>query len=135
MPSRICRPRTPPALLISSAASFTPCTVAWPYAASLPLVAAYTPPGISFAGAAVWRSATGRQPSATTVAIHTENRTKRLKRAESLSAKGFTNFMQANDLRRGMVIIWDGGDLCKVMEFHHHTPGNLRAMVQAKLRN
>lgn len=33
-----------------------------------------------------------------------------------------------------MVVIFNG-DLCKVMEFHHHTPGNLRAMVQAKLRN
>jgi len=42
--------------------------------------------------------------------------------------------MQANDLRKGMVIVFDG-DLCKVMEFRHHTPGNLRAMVQAKLRN
>src|SRR5438309_1650061 len=42
--------------------------------------------------------------------------------------------MQANDLRRGMVILFNG-DLCKVLEFHHHTPGNLRAMVQAKLRN
>jgi elongation factor P len=26
------------------------------------------------------------------------------------------------------------GEPCRVMEFHHHTPGNLRAMVQAKLR-
>ena len=42
--------------------------------------------------------------------------------------------MQANDIRKGIVIIFDG-DLCKVMEFRHHTPGNLRAMVQAKLRN
>jgi elongation factor P len=42
--------------------------------------------------------------------------------------------MQANDLRRGMVVKFNG-DLCKVMEFNHHTPGNLRAMVQAKLRN
>src|SRR5436190_10885533 len=42
--------------------------------------------------------------------------------------------MQANDLRRGMVVIFNG-DLCRVLEFHHHTPGNLRAMVQAKLRN
>lgn len=33
-----------------------------------------------------------------------------------------------------MVILFNG-DLCKVMEFRHHTPGNLRAMVQAKLRN
>lgn len=42
--------------------------------------------------------------------------------------------MQANDLRNGTVIVFNG-DLCKVMEFRHHTPGNLRAMVQAKLRN
>jgi elongation factor P len=42
--------------------------------------------------------------------------------------------MQANDLRKGMVILFNG-DLSKVLEFHHHTPGNLRAMVQVKLRN
>ena len=33
-----------------------------------------------------------------------------------------------------MVIVFQG-EPCKVMEFRHHTPGNLRAMVQAKLRN
>lgn len=33
-----------------------------------------------------------------------------------------------------MVILHEG-QLCKVVEFRHHTPGNLRAMVQAKLRN
>ena len=42
--------------------------------------------------------------------------------------------MNANDIRKGMVIMFEG-DLCKVMDFRHHTPGNLRAMVQAKLRN
>lgn len=42
--------------------------------------------------------------------------------------------MQATDLRNNMVIVFEG-DLCRVMEFRHHTPGNLRAMVQAKLRN
>lgn len=42
--------------------------------------------------------------------------------------------MQANDIRNGMIIIFNG-ELCKVLEFRHHTPGNLRAMVQAKLRN
>lgn len=42
--------------------------------------------------------------------------------------------MQATNIRNGMVIVFDG-DLCKVMDFRHHTPGNLRAMVQAKLRN
>ncbi len=33
-----------------------------------------------------------------------------------------------------MVILFEG-QLCKVIDFRHHTPGNLRAMVQAKLRN
>jgi elongation factor P len=42
--------------------------------------------------------------------------------------------IQANDIRKGQVILFEG-DLCRVMEFRHHTPGNLRAMVQAKLRN
>jgi elongation factor P len=39
----------------------------------------------------------------------------------------------ANSLRRGMPIIFQG-EPCRVIEFHHHTPGNLRAMVHAKLR-
>ena len=39
----------------------------------------------------------------------------------------------ASDIRRGMAIIFNG-EPCRVLEFHHHTPGNLRAMVQAKLR-
>jgi elongation factor P len=42
--------------------------------------------------------------------------------------------ISATQIRRGMVILFNG-ELCKVMEFRHHTPGNLRAMVQAKLRN
>lgn len=42
--------------------------------------------------------------------------------------------MQATDIRNGMVILFNG-ELCKIIEFRHHTPGNLRAMVQAKLRN
>ena len=42
--------------------------------------------------------------------------------------------ISANDIRKGMVIVFEGQP-CKVMEFHHHTPGNLRAMVQARLRN
>ena len=33
-----------------------------------------------------------------------------------------------------MVVLFEGTPV-KVMDFHHHTPGNLRAMVQAKLRN
>lgn len=39
----------------------------------------------------------------------------------------------ASDIRRGMAILFQG-EPCRVLEFHHHTPGNLRAMVQAKLR-
>ena len=33
-----------------------------------------------------------------------------------------------------MVILFEGAP-CKVMEFRHHTPGNLRAMVQTRMRN
>ena len=40
----------------------------------------------------------------------------------------------ATQIRRGMVIVFEG-DPCRVTEFRHHTPGNLRAMVQAKLKN
>jgi elongation factor P len=40
----------------------------------------------------------------------------------------------ATQIRRGMVIVFEG-DPCRVVEFRHHTPGNLRAMVQAKLKN
>ncbi len=42
--------------------------------------------------------------------------------------------INASSIRRGNVIVMDG-DPCRVLEFHHHTPGNLRAFVQAKLRN
>jgi len=42
--------------------------------------------------------------------------------------------ISANDIRKGMVIVHEGAPV-RVMDFHHHTPGNLRAMVQARLRN
>ena len=42
--------------------------------------------------------------------------------------------MQANDIRRGMMIMYNGAPH-RVLEFRHRTPGNLRAFVQAKLRN
>jgi len=42
--------------------------------------------------------------------------------------------MQANDIRRGMIIIYNGTPH-RVMDFQHRTPGNLRAFVQAKLRS
>ncbi len=42
--------------------------------------------------------------------------------------------MKASDIRRGNVILHNGQPF-RVMDFNHHTPGNLRAMVQTKLRN
>ena len=42
--------------------------------------------------------------------------------------------MKANEIRRGTVIIYNKAPH-RVMTFRHHTPGNLRAMVQTKLRN
>ena len=39
----------------------------------------------------------------------------------------------ASDIRRGMTILFEG-EPCRIVEFRHHTPGNLRAMVQAKLK-
>jgi elongation factor P len=42
--------------------------------------------------------------------------------------------MPATQIRRGMVLVFNG-DPCRVVEFRHHTPGNLRAMVQAKMKN
>ena len=42
--------------------------------------------------------------------------------------------MPATQIRRGMVLVFEN-DPCRVIEFRHHTPGNLRAMVQAKLKN
>ena len=42
--------------------------------------------------------------------------------------------MPATQIRRGMVIVFEG-EPCRVVEFRHHTPGNLRAMVQAKMKN
>src|SRR5258706_6544853 len=40
----------------------------------------------------------------------------------------------ANDLRRGMAIIYNG-DVAVVLDMQHRTPGNLRAFVQASLRS
>src|SRR3970282_555195 len=41
--------------------------------------------------------------------------------------------ISATNIRRGMAIMYEG-EPCRVIEFHHHTPGNLRAMVHAKMR-
>jgi elongation factor P len=40
----------------------------------------------------------------------------------------------AKDMRRGNVILYNNAPH-RVLEFQHRTPGNLRAFVQAKLRN
>ncbi|HXE58181.1 MAG TPA: elongation factor P [Gemmatimonadales bacterium] len=42
--------------------------------------------------------------------------------------------MKASDIRRGNVILFNGQP-CRVMDFTHRTPGNLRAFVQVRLRN
>lgn len=42
--------------------------------------------------------------------------------------------MKAKDIRKGKVIIFKDAPH-SVMDFQHRTPGNLRAFVQAKLRN
>ncbi|GIW88914.1 MAG: elongation factor P [Isosphaeraceae bacterium] len=42
--------------------------------------------------------------------------------------------IKASDIRRGQIVTIDGTNYL-VMDFAHRTPGNLRAFVQAKLRN
>jgi len=52
----------------------------------------------------------------------------------TLAVKEVSGTVQANDIRRGMLIIYQGVPH-RVMDFQHRTPGNLRAFVQARLRN
>lgn len=40
----------------------------------------------------------------------------------------------ATQVRKGSVIIFNG-DPCRIIEFEHRTPGNLRAFIQAKMKN
>ena len=42
--------------------------------------------------------------------------------------------VRATELRKGMVIEKDG-DLLLITDFHHHTPGNLRAIIHVKTRS
>lgn len=42
--------------------------------------------------------------------------------------------IQATEIRKGNIIRM-GDDLFRVVDFHHLTPGNWRAMVQSKLKN
>ncbi len=52
----------------------------------------------------------------------------------SINPYSFSLVMKAKDVRKGTVIIYRDAPY-RVLDFHHHTPGNLRAMVQTKLRN
>ncbi len=42
--------------------------------------------------------------------------------------------LPATQIRRGMVIVFEGRP-CRIIDFRHHTPGNLRAMVQTKMKD
>ena len=42
--------------------------------------------------------------------------------------------MKASEIRKGTVLLVEGNP-CRVMDFQHRTPGNLRAFVQVRLRN
>ncbi|MFP5288228.1 MAG: elongation factor P, partial [Thermoanaerobaculia bacterium] len=42
--------------------------------------------------------------------------------------------IQASQMRAGMCILFEG-DICRVMNVHHVTPGNWRGFVQARMRN
>jgi elongation factor P len=42
--------------------------------------------------------------------------------------------IQATQMRAGMCIIFEG-EICRIMNVHHVTPGNWRGFVQARMRN
>jgi len=42
---------------------------------------------------------------------------------------------RATELRKGTVIVGERGDLLLITEYHHPTPGNLRAVIHAKVKN
>ena len=42
--------------------------------------------------------------------------------------------MKASEVRKGHVLLVEGQP-CRVMDFQHRTPGNLRAFVQIRMRN
>ena len=43
--------------------------------------------------------------------------------------------VKATELRKGTVIVGERGDLLLITEYHHHTPGNLRAVIHLKVKN
>jgi len=42
---------------------------------------------------------------------------------------------KATELRKGTVIVGDHGKLLLITEYHHHTPGNLRAVIHLKVKD
>src|SRR5262249_63193 len=61
-------------------------------------------------------------------------RSARMRGRASQERRASAMMLKATDIRRGMVITMEGVNFV-VVDFAHHTPGNLRAMVQTKLRN
>src|SRR5437762_12083278 len=53
---------------------------------------------------------------------------------ERLETKSDRSMPAANDLRKGMAILYNG-DIAVVLDTQHRTPGNLRAFVQATIRS
>ena len=43
--------------------------------------------------------------------------------------------VKATELRKGTVIVGDHGKLLLITEYHHHTPGNLRAVIHVKVKD
>lgn len=43
--------------------------------------------------------------------------------------------VKATELRKGTVIVGERGALLLITEYHHHTPGNLRAVIHLKVKN
>ena len=43
--------------------------------------------------------------------------------------------VKATELRKGTVIVGQRGELLLITEYHHHTPGNLRAVIHLKVKN
>jgi elongation factor P len=43
--------------------------------------------------------------------------------------------VRATELRKGTVIVGQRGELLVITEYHHHTPGNLRAVIHIKVKN
>jgi elongation factor P len=41
---------------------------------------------------------------------------------------------RVTEIRKGMCVEYEGG-LCMVIDYEHHTPGNLRAIINIKLKN